>query len=340
VKKRIQAFLLCISTNVLYFSERFLPLLTLEVKIQISMWEWDIIEDNLAKREENIIMQHNTLLQELVESLHSVQSIEAIVLGGSYASGVQQSDSDIDIGLYYRSHLPLDITQIRAVAHKINDTSDPVVTDRGSWGPWVNGGAWLTVKGQRVDFLYRNIEFVTRTIEESNKGIIQSHYWQQPAYGFHSYIYCTEIAFCQPLYDPDNVIAQLKTKVEHYPYHLKQAICKDFLWRARFTLDNAYKPSTRGNIYFVAGALARTIHCLVQILYALNEMYYISEKRLTHDIASFTVLPTNFLTRMNEILGSVGTDAAQLQHSLTKTEQLYSECSMLSATIAANKPGA
>ena len=95
---------------------------------------------------------------------------------------------------------------------------------------------------KRVDFLYRDIEFVTRTIEKSNKGIIRSDYWQQPAYGFHSYIYCAEISFCQPLYDLQDTIAQLKTEVEHYPQQLKRAILKDFLWRARFFFARAASP--------------------------------------------------------------------------------------------------
>jgi hypothetical protein len=274
-------------------------------------------------------MDHETLLQQLVERLRQVQGVRAIVLGGSYASGSQRPDSDLDIGLYYDERQPLDIAQIRAIAATLNDEPDPVVTDLGGWGPWVNGGAWLVIKGQRVDLLYRSIDFVAATLDDCDHGIIRSDYWQQPAYGFHSYIYCAETAICRPLYDPDQVIDALKAKVVRYSPHLKEAIVKTFLWSARFTLNNTAKPAARGEVYMVTGCLARAIHCLVQVLYAINETYYLSEKRLATDLRSFSVQPDRFLERISAILGMPGTDSAQLQESLARVEALYSEVAAL-----------
>jgi predicted nucleotidyltransferase len=274
-------------------------------------------------------MQYQLLLQQLVDQLKPVQGLRAIVLGGSYASGSQRPDSDIDIGLYYEENQPLDTDQIRAIASLLNDVPNPTVTDLGGWGTWVNGGAWLTIGGQRVDFLYRNLDFVSSTIDDCNAGILCSDYWQQPAYGFHSFMYCTEIALCRPLCDPDQVIDRLKAKVARYSPHLKQAIIKNFLWSARFTLDNTAKPAARGEVYLVTGCLARTIHCLVQVLYALNETYYLSEKKLEADLASFSIRPDHFLERVYTLLGAAGTTNAQLQESLAKTEALYNELATL-----------
>ena len=270
-------------------------------------------------------MQHKLLLQQMVDRLKPVQGLRAIVLGGSYASGSQRPDSDIDIGLYYDENQPLDIDQIRSIASLLNDAPNPTVTDLGGWGTWVNGGAWLTIGGQRVDFLYRNIDFVSSTIDDCNAGNVRSDYWQQPAYGFHSFMYCTETAICRPLYDPDQAIERLKAKVAHYSPHLKQTIIKNFLWSARFTLDNTYKPASRGEVYLVTGCLARTVHCLVQVLYALNETYYLSEKKLEADLDSFSIRPQNFLERIYTLLGATGTTNVQLQESLAKTEALYNE---------------
>ncbi|HEX4203363.1 MAG TPA: nucleotidyltransferase domain-containing protein [Ktedonobacteraceae bacterium] len=270
-------------------------------------------------------MQHKILLQQIVEHLKPVQGLRAIVLGGSYASGSQRPDSDIDIGLYYDENQPLDIEHIRSIASHLNDAPNPTVTDLGGWGTWVNGGAWLTVQGQRVDFLYRNIDFVTSTIDDCNAGNIRSDYWQQPAYGFHSFMYCTETAICRPLYDPDQVIERLKAKVAHYSPHLKQAIIKNFLWSARFTLDNTYKAASRGEVYLVTGCLARATHCFVQVLYAINETYYLSEKKLEADLGSFSIQPEDFLERTYTLLGATGMTSAQLQESLAKTEALYNE---------------
>ena len=274
-------------------------------------------------------MQHQLLLQQMVHHLKPVHGLRAIVLGGSYASGSQRPDSDIDIGLYYDENWLLDIQQIRSIASQLNDVPTPTVTDLGGWGTWVNGGAWLTIGGQRVDLLYRNIDFVSSTIDDCNAGNVRSDYWQQPAYGFHSFMYCTEIAICRPLYDPDQVIERLKAKVAQYSPHLKQAIIKNFLWSARFTLDNTYKPASRGEVYLVTGCLVRTIHCLVQVLYALNETYYLSEKKLEADLGSFSIRPDHFLERVYTLLGATGTTSAQLQESLAQTEALYNELATL-----------
>lgn len=274
-------------------------------------------------------MQHKLLLQRIVHQLEQVRGLKAIVLGGSYASGSQRPDSDLDIGLYYHADQPLDIAHIRSIASTLNDASDPVVTDLGGWGTWVNGGAWMTIEGQRVDFLYRNIDFVSTTLDEANDGRIRSDYWQQPAYGFHSFMYCTETAICRPIYDPDHIIERLKAKVAHYSPRLKQAIIKSFLWSARFTLDNTQKAASRGEVYLVTGCLARAIHTLVQVLYALNETYYLSEKRLATDLNAFTVQPEHFLERIYQLLGATGTTSEQLQVSLERTEALYSEVAAL-----------
>jgi predicted nucleotidyltransferase len=274
-------------------------------------------------------MQHEQLLFHIVEQLRTVQGVRAVVLGGSYASGSQRPDSDLDIGLYYHEAQPLDIARLRTIASMLNDTPNPTVTALGGWGPWVNGGAWLSLGGQRVDFLYRNIDFVSATLDESNMGRIRSDYWQQPVYGFHSFMYCTETAICRPLYDPEGVIEHLKTKVARYSPQLKRAICNDFLWSARFTLDNTTKPAGRGEVYLVTGALARAVHCLVQVLYALNETYYLSEKKLARDVSTFQIMPEHFIDRIYALLGAAGTTREQLQESMARIEALYAEIAAL-----------
>ncbi len=98
------------------------------------------------------------ILDDLVDMLSGIDGIEAIALGGSYARGRARPDSDLDVGLFYDEDKPFAISEICAVAEKLNDRPNPVVTDFGEWGPWVNGGAWLTIREQRVDLLYRSLD--------------------------------------------------------------------------------------------------------------------------------------------------------------------------------------
>src|SRR5262245_1261054 len=98
---------------------------------------------------EQLSSQQREQVSSLTKQLSEISGIKAVVLGGSYARGRAQSGSDIDLGILYSEETPFSIQQLRELAEAVNDTAGPVVTDFYQWGPWVNGGAWLTINGQR-----------------------------------------------------------------------------------------------------------------------------------------------------------------------------------------------
>ena len=267
----------------------------------------------------------NGFLQNIVGTLNDVKGLQAVVLGGSWASNTQRPDSDIDVGLYYNEHTPLDIDHVRKIAWKLNDFPNPEVTELGGWGRWVNGGAWLTINGQRVDFLYRNIDLVSTIIDECNRGETQFDYLQQPPYGFYSYIYCAETQMCKVIFDPQKSISDLKSKVSNYSEFLKSNIINNFLWQAEFALEVAKKPAHSGNVFFVAGCLTRIASSMVQVLYALNETYFVSDKRLKKDLEQFNLKPQDFGMRLDRMLGDIGRDSQELSETLLNAQILLSE---------------
>src|SRR4051812_34254341 len=89
-------------------------------------------------------------MDELADSLARIPGVEAVALGGSRAAGTAGEDSDWDFGLYYRGALEAD--DVRALGF------DGTVVGPGEWGRIMNGGAWLTIDGQRVDLLYRDLD--------------------------------------------------------------------------------------------------------------------------------------------------------------------------------------
>jgi predicted nucleotidyltransferase len=108
------------------------------------------------------------LVSSLTGRLGEIPGVKAIVLGGSYARGRAQPDSDIDIGLLYSEAAPFSIQAIRDLAEAMNETPGPVVTDFYGWGAWVNG--------QRVDLIYRNLEQVERVFGEAEAGRYELEY--------------------------------------------------------------------------------------------------------------------------------------------------------------------
>lgn len=267
----------------------------------------------------------NLLVEETVNKLKVISGVRAVVLGGSRADGSNRPDSDIDLGIYYENKKKLDLDVIKRLANEVNDTPDPTVTEIGEWGRWVNGGAWLTIKGQRVDLLYRDLNLVTQTIRECKRGIKRSDFYQQPPYGFHSYIYCAEILTCKILFDPENIIGKLKLEVKDYPEALKKVIISGFLWDAGFSLGHCKKSAKRGEILIVAGCLTKIASDFIQVLYALNETYFIGEKKLYKQEPFFTKKPINLLSRINKILGEIGDSSEEMIGTVNEAERLLND---------------
>jgi 1,6-anhydro-N-acetylmuramate kinase len=80
-------------------------------------------------------------------------------------------------------------------------------------------------------------------ISDAEAGRYELHYLQQPPFGFSSGTYLGEVAACRPLIDAAERLVRLKARVAHYPEALRQAVVRDHLWMAEFTLG-AFGQST------------------------------------------------------------------------------------------------
>src|SRR5260370_4016277 len=107
------------------------------------------------------------ILSHVVVRVSNIDGVKAIMLGGSRARGTADERSDIDLGIYYDGKSPFSIPALGAAAKDLDDRhSDNLVTSFGEWGPAVNGGGWLEIRGHHVDFLYREIGAVHDPIED------------------------------------------------------------------------------------------------------------------------------------------------------------------------------
>lgn len=240
--------------------------------------------------------------------------VRAVVLGGSWARGAGDESSDIDLGIYYDPDQPPDLAHLRALAARLDDSgSGEAVTDFGAWGGWINGGAWLTIGGQRVDWLYRDLAQVHGHINACVAGRPEAHYQPGHPHAFHTHIYLAEVALCKPLADPYGEIGALKHRTKPYPPALKQALISGNLWEAQFALDTSRKAAPRGDVVYVTGTLFRCVACLLQVIFALNEQYWLNEKGAMRAVASMPLCPRDFARRTQQLLGHIGVGAAGLQ---------------------------
>ena len=95
----------------------------------------------------------------LANELLSSAGVQAVVVGGSRATGDADGRSDWDLGVYYRDHVDLTALERRGEVHP-----------PGRWGRLMTGGAWLDVEGARVDVLLRDLDAVEHWAAEANAG--------------------------------------------------------------------------------------------------------------------------------------------------------------------------
>ena len=255
--------------------------------------------------------------------LAEIEGVEAVALGGSWARGEAHPDSDVDLGIYYRSENPPNIEELRRMARELDDRgSEATLTGFGGWGPWINGGGWLTIEGRNVDWLYRDLDLVKRTIHECRSGRPEAHYQPGHPHGFHTHIYLGEIHYSRPLQDQHGTLGSLKHLADPYPPLLKEALVHNQLWEARFALDTCRKTATRGDVLHVTGSLFRCAACLTQTLFALNERYVINEKGSVETAASLPMSPPGFGEVVDSVLAGLGERPDQLQSGVQRFESL------------------
>jgi predicted nucleotidyltransferase len=239
------------------------------------------------------------LLDELVARLRQVAGAAAIALGGSRARGTATRRSDVDLALYYTPDVPLELDGLQRVAQAIDDEHRPnVLTGIGGWGPWINGGGWLHVRGMPVDFLYRDVQRVADAIEQCHSGAVTMAYQPGHPHGFLTSIYLAEVALCRIAWDPHDMVQALKAQTTPYPPLLRQALIDKFFWEAGFALENARKGVPYADVAYVAGCCFRSVSCLVQTLFALNERYWMNEKGALALAATFPRVPGRLTERV------------------------------------------
>ena len=160
-------------------------------------------------------------------------------------------------------------------------------------------------------------------IEECRAGRPACYYQPGHPHGFHNHIYLGEVHYGKLLHD-DGELKRMKRLVADYPPELKRAIIQNNLWEAGFALDTARKPARRGDTFYVAGCAFRCVACLVQVLFALNERYFVNEKGSIRAAESFALLPDRFGETVTDVLGRVGEEPAKLEATVGALDGLVS----------------
>lgn len=267
-------------------------------------------------------------IHRVVDRLQSIEGIIAISLGGSRARGTHTQKSDVDLGIYYQPENPPDLTALNQLASELDDNHRAnLITPIGEWGKWINGGGWLKIEGVPVDFLYRDLAQVNRVIDDCKLGQITIDYQPGHPHGFVSSIYMGEVAIGLPLHDLDGVLDTLKAKTKPYPSKLKQATINKFAWEISFSLLIAQKAVARGDISYAAGCCFRSVACMNQVLFALNEEYLLNEKGAVAVANNLALCPQDYQKRVESAFANLAVEAKLIIEAIAILEAIEQDLS-------------
>ena len=256
----------------------------------------------------------SSLLDLITKEVSQVKGITAVVLGGSRARGTHTSNSDYDIGIYYNDIFTFDWKNLDQIAMMLEGASIPGrVNEPGDWGPWINGGGWLQIANQPVDFLYRDLNKVEQVLQDNLDGKVGMYYQPGHPFGFCDAIYTAELATCKILWDPYGEISALKKRLTPYPLCMAKALVTKFLWEAEFSASIAEKAVARNDSTYAVGCGFRAAMCLAQTLFALNGQFWLNEKGAIQMVETFESVPFDWEKRVTMALaaGSAGGDGVR-----------------------------
>jgi predicted nucleotidyltransferase len=259
-------------------------------------------------------------LRALAQRLTLVDGVVGVVLGGSRARGDHTPDSDVDLGIYYRGDL--DIAGLSAIARDVAGP-DAEVTERGGWGPWVDGGGWLVIDHVHVDWIYRDVERVREAWARAHRGAYDWNGQTGHPLGVPDFAYVGELALAVVLADPSGDLTDLRDATT-YPDALRAALARN-LWEADFLLQIAAKATSRCDAAYVALCLSRAMLLCAHALHAHDRRWLVNEKGAIASAGRLPCAPTDFEHRVCDVLGNAGTSPAELSATIENATQLVED---------------
>lgn len=215
----------------------------------------------------------------------------AISIGGSRGKGTTHLNSDVDFRLFCDDVLPDPVEKKNvwnSIQEAINKWKDKGIDIDGCWVRKISDidqgiDSWFDGKGQRVDRVW--------TI------------W--------GYQLLADLYYEQIVEDPHQVMAEWKLRLDQYPSKLKKTILDRHMAPLKYWRDDYHygKKVDREDVVFLSSLSTKIIHDMIQVIFAINETYYIGDGSNLEFIRKFPHQPPHFEERVTSALYPADNDA-------------------------------
>ncbi len=236
----------------------------------------------------------SALANRVARQFASLNQVEAVALSGSRASGMHDSNSDVDLYVYVTGVISLDARrEIAARAERAEIGNEY----------WEQGDEWIDREtGISVDVMFRQV----RWIEEQLDRALRLH---QASVGY-STCFWYNVHCSQVLFDRHGWLNNLKNSSDlPYPPELRRAIvAKNFpLLRQNQSsyIHQIELAIARNDPVSVNHRLTALLASYFDVLFAINELPHPGEKRLiSHALSQCHKLPCDMPETIEDLLSS------------------------------------
>jgi predicted nucleotidyltransferase len=236
-------------------------------------------------------IMRDQIFSQTIDLFRQFEEVDAIILGGSRATGKHDSDSDYDVYVYLNRELSAE-KRSSALAQtcnymEINNTY------------WEMEDDCTLSNGINIELIYRSIEDMTQSLVNT----LENHNAQC---GYTTCI-CYNIFTSQVLYDPKGLYSEMVERfIMPYPEPLRQNIIlknRELLdGKMPSYLQQVEKAFKRNDIISINHRKAEFLASYFDILFALNRTFHPGEKRLIElSNALCECLPVDFESDMHRL---------------------------------------
>lgn len=250
---------------------------------------------------------HLKLAQQIADLFAPLPQVEAVALAGSRGneSGSTDSASDIDLYVYTRGNIPLEVRE--SIVQRSGGASRSDL-NLNYWGP---GDEWINAPtGIEVDLVY----FDAAWMEEQITRVMNQH---QASMGYTTCFWHT-IRQSNIYFDPHHWLAALQKKCQsEYPEPLRRNIItlnhpvlRGIIPSYAFQIEKAVK---RGDLVSINHRLAALLASYFDIIFAINRQLHPGEKRLVEFVVNnCQLIPANLESDITSILQFMEADIPDL----------------------------
>lgn len=230
----------------------------------------------------------------IINEFSQIETVSAIVLGGSSSSGCADERSDKDVYIY--SQAPVHIEVRTCIAQKYSKDSE---LDN----KFFEDGDEMILNDDEttLDLMYRNPQWIEGMID----NVWEKHY---ASMGYTT-CFLHNVASSKILHDPQGWFASLQKKISgEYPQELIDNILKKNLPMLKEKKYSSYydqikKALERKDYVSLNHRISAFFASYFDVLFALNKMFHPGEKRLVQYVLNkCQIIPTDFEKDVNAVL--------------------------------------